>query len=134
MLSICDKAPFKYLYRLLLTARYKKITKICAKLMEQGHIVFSPITHSHPVATIGNLPHLAHAFWLKQDKFWVDACDELWVYEGYPYLDSYGVLQELSWAIKDKKPIFFCNDKGEATYQVVGYENRKLQLIQMNNQ
>jgi hypothetical protein len=102
--------------------------------MAQGHIVFSPITHSHPVATIGKLPHLAHSFWLRQDKFWVDACSEVWVYEGYPFLKSYGVLQELSWALKDKKPIYLCDKKGQPTYRVVGESNRKLQLISLDNQ
>jgi hypothetical protein len=42
-----------------------------AQLMEAGHVVFSPLSHSHRIAHyIDN--HLDHEFWLKQCLPFVD--------------------------------------------------------------
>lgn len=93
--------------------RSRKITKVCAKIMSDGNIVFSPITHSHYIAVLGNLPALSHTFWLEQDKFWVDACDEIWVFDGLPWETSYGVKREIEWGLEQKKPVRFVNKQGK---------------------
>lgn len=51
-----------------------------AKLMEQGYIVFSPISHSHPISKMMKT-ELAndHDFWLSQDLPFMDICDYLYV-------------------------------------------------------
>lgn len=54
--------------------------KLAAKLMQQGNIVFSPISHSHMIAD--NLPeHLrfSQKFWMKQDLPILEKCDELFI-------------------------------------------------------
>ena len=46
--------------------RFRKINEVAGILMQQGHAVFSPISHSHPISlTIDN--SLDNNFWLKQD-------------------------------------------------------------------
>jgi Domain of unknown function (DUF1937) len=46
--------------------------------MNDGHIVFSPISHSHPIAVSNKLP--GHwEFWKKFDESFIEWCDELHV-------------------------------------------------------
>jgi len=46
--------------------RFKKINEVAGKLMLDGHIVFSPISHSHPISlTIDN--GMDADFYLRQD-------------------------------------------------------------------
>lgn len=47
--------------------RFKKANEAAAKLMSEGHIVFSPISHSHPIAVTGKIDALDCGFWLDQD-------------------------------------------------------------------
>ena len=35
---------------------FRIANEVSAKLMNEGHIVFSPISHSHPIAIAHNLP------------------------------------------------------------------------------
>lgn len=54
--------------------------KVSAILMAQGHVVFSPISHSHPIAD--HLPdklRFSHDFWMKQDLPILAKCDALYV-------------------------------------------------------
>ena len=48
-------------------AAWLEACRIAARLMRAGVNVFSPIAHSHPIAMHGNLDHLSHDLWLKQD-------------------------------------------------------------------
>lgn len=54
--------------------------KVSAQLMNRGYRVFSPITLCHPIAE-----HLKEElrtdskFWLDQDLYWIEHCDELFV-------------------------------------------------------
>lgn len=36
--------------------RFQQANVTAAKLLHQGHIVFSPVSHSHPIALASNLP------------------------------------------------------------------------------
>ena len=77
-----------------------------AKLISQGHIVFSPISHSHPIAKAGNLPG-GFEFWWKQNKSFLDWCDEVVVLMVEGWLESSGVQREVHYATKIQKPVHF---------------------------
>ena len=36
--------------------RFKMANRAAAKLMGEGHIIYSPISHTHPIAVEGDLP------------------------------------------------------------------------------
>jgi len=36
--------------------RYREVNKAAAQLISEGHHVFSPISHTHPIAQAGDLP------------------------------------------------------------------------------
>jgi len=83
--------------------------------MNQGHIVFSPISHSHPIAQCCNMPK-DWEFWQEFDKYFIEWCDEVWVC--YPVnwssdfcLNSVGVKSEMMMANGLKKSICFISDQ-----------------------
>ena len=72
--------------------------------MQNGHIVFSPISHSHPISlTMDN--SLSHEFWLNQDKSFVEWADEIYVLCLPGWDKSKGINIELGWAKEMGKKI-----------------------------
>lgn len=85
--------------------------KVAAQLMSVGHVVFSPISHSHPIAS--NLPDelkTDSAWWMGQDLPFVEWADALYVvvigeYGADLIENSKGVQIEIAHAKKHSKPI-----------------------------
>ena len=48
--------------------RVRKSAQAAAKLIQYGHIVFCPVTHSHLIAKHGALGPFDHDLWMEQDK------------------------------------------------------------------
>ena len=90
---------------------FKIANKVCADLMSKGHVVFSPISHSHPVAD--HLPKELRTdsnWWMEQDLPFVEWADEVHVvcigeYGCNLIEDSAGVQLEISHAKQYRKPI-----------------------------
>lgn len=76
-----------------------------AKLIRQGYFVFSPIAHSHPIAVHGDLDKLDHKLWLEQDERIMDAAAGLIVLRMPGWQHSKGVLSEIAYFERAKKPI-----------------------------
>ena len=57
---------------------FEVANKIAAKLMAEGHIVFSPISHTHPIALAGDLPK-GWSYWKKFDESFIEWCDQLFI-------------------------------------------------------
>ena len=72
-----------------------------------GHNVFSPITHSHPIAKLGVKG--TWDYWQKIDYQFIDWADEVWVLipkEGLTsVLKSTGVVAECKYALQHNKKI-----------------------------
>lgn len=47
--------------------RFRAACMATAELMLDGHVAYSPIAHSHPVATIGGIDPMHNFDWLGQD-------------------------------------------------------------------
>ena len=52
--------------------RFEAANRAAGKLMAQGHIVFSPISHTHPIAEACNLP-LGWEYWQQFDRAYLAA-------------------------------------------------------------
>ena len=67
------------------------------RLMCAGHVVFSPVAHSHPVAqSVKEMPK-DHEFWMRQDlSFLRDWAEELWVLTLPGWETSRGVREEIA--------------------------------------
>lgn len=106
-----SKFPLNLIYRLILSSRFRRVSRVAGKLMSKGYITFSPITHCHPIGVLGaDITTLDHSFWLKQDKYWVDVCDILMIYNRYPWEESYGVKREIEWATDQGKQVIVIDD------------------------
>lgn len=85
--------------------------KVSAQLMSKGHVVFSPISHSHPIAD--HLPDELRTnsdWWMTQDLPMVDWADEIHVVcigeYGHDLIEgSKGVQMEIKHAKSTNKPI-----------------------------
>ena len=83
--------------------RYYQACRAAAKLMEQGHVVFSPIAHSHGIARF--IESHDHDFWMKQDLEFLHYADELIILTLPGWKESKGVLHEIRVAAKWGLPI-----------------------------
>lgn len=88
---------------------YFQATRATALILKSGYNVFSPITHSHPLAEYG-LPE-RWEFWEKIDYQFLDWADELWVLipeEGPRMVEkSTGVQAEIKYAEAKDMPIVY---------------------------
>jgi len=85
--------------------------KVAAKLMKEGHIVFSPISHSHVIADyLDNNLRTSQKFWMYQDIPILKVCSELHVIvigkDGQKLIsESKGCMREIREAKDERKPV-----------------------------
>jgi hypothetical protein len=89
------------------TRRYKAVCKKAAELMQEGHCVFAPIAHSHPIEVHGMDVVEGHDFWLKQDAAVLERCTKLVVYKMPGWKKSIGIAWEMNFAKENNIPIEF---------------------------
>ena len=86
--------------------RAKIADVICATLMKEGYLVFSPISQCHHIAEKYDLPK-GYEYWKELDESFIDWSDEVFVIP-YPGWDiSVGVTMERRYAEKTNKPVKF---------------------------
>jgi hypothetical protein len=74
--------------------RFGMANRAAAKLILEGHTVFSPLSHSHPIAETGLIgPH--DPTWYQQDLEFLRLCSELRVLCLSGWRESRGVLAEV---------------------------------------
>ena len=94
--------------------RYEIANCISAYLMRMGAIVFSPITHSHPLVKYG-LP-TDYKYWKTQDESFMDICTSIIVITLDGYEESNGVNSEIMYMTNSGKPVHYL-DLEELTKQ-----------------
>lgn len=96
--------------------------QVAAKLMQEGNVVFSPISHSHPIQQHVDKKNWNHDFWMKQDLPILKICDRITfvVIKSYNGEDvqgeemlrnSFGCKEELMYATLLNKEISFVTHK-----------------------
>ena len=88
---------------------FEMANKIASKLMNEGKIVYSPISHNHPIAEQEGLPH-GWDFWEKYDTVFVGWCDVLYVCKIKGWEESIGVKAEIKIAKELKKKIKYLEE------------------------
>lgn len=87
--------------------RFETINKIAADILRLGFHVYSPISHTHPIAMVaGDLPN-TWEFWEQYDIEFLKWADQLWVYMADGWKESKGVQAEIRLAMMMGKPVFF---------------------------
>lgn len=89
--------PYSHPMEGIRKARFRAANITAARLMAEGHVVYSAISMSHPIAVENDLG-LDWSFWKPNDVFFIGACDEMFVLQ-YPGWDqSEGVKAEIALA------------------------------------
>ncbi len=93
-------------------SRFKAACKAAAKLMVEGHAVFAPISHSHPIDLEFDVPK-SGAFWKAQDIPLLRHASRMVVLQIPGWAESRGIAWELEMARSLNIPIEFM----EAVYE-----------------
>ncbi len=109
MKKIYLATPYTDVDPVVRTARFCAVNRVAARLMSQGHLVFSPISHTHPIALAGDLPK-GWEFWAAYDLTFIEWADELHVYMQDGWENSVGVTAELALAKKMNKPVVYIEE------------------------
>ena len=91
--------------------RYEIGCEVSAKLMREGHFIFSPIAHGHGIADFG-LPR-EFEYWRGYCELTLGRCDELFLLMIDGWQASTGVEHELSFADQRGIPIKILDQFGE---------------------
>jgi nucleoside 2-deoxyribosyltransferase len=84
--------------------REYQLTRAAAIFAKHGHIVYSPITHSAPLARTG--VKLTHEEWIEFDRPFMELCTRCVVVPLDGWILSRGVKAELEYFAKANKPVF----------------------------
>ena len=79
--------------------RVSQADKKAAELMESGNLVFSPLSHSHPISNHCIVDPTNHDFWLEQDLWILDICDEMHILCLPGWDESKGIKTEIEHAV-----------------------------------
>jgi hypothetical protein len=99
-------SPYSHADLKVMEERYTRVCKYAAELMAQGHRVFSPIAHSHPIAEF--MPDALRTdfeFWMKQDLPILRYANELAVLMLAGWQMSRGIRREIEYAAAVGVPI-----------------------------
>lgn len=100
--------PYSHKDKKVRLARFNAVNKKAGELMLQGYVVFSPISHSHPIALTMESDKVCNLdFWMLQDLPFLDWADELWVLQLDGWDMSKGVNAEIKKMQGIEKPVRF---------------------------
>jgi len=87
--------PYSHPHPAIREERFNAVTKVAAELLSEGHLVFSPITHAHPMAEVGDLPR-NWEFWEKFDRAYLQHSYKIIVLQLDGWKTSTGVAAEVA--------------------------------------
>lgn len=96
--------PYSHSDPAVMEARFDLACRIAGALMSAGHVVFSPIAHTHPIAVRCSLPR-GFDFWQKYDEEMLAASDKLLVAMMDGWKESKGVSAEIEIALRLGKQV-----------------------------
>lgn len=97
--------PYSHPDPKVMEERFERLTAYAAKLMAAGEIVYSPITHNHPIAIRHSLPR-DWSYWKQFDCFFLKHAKQVRVYLLDGWTESVGVAAECELASTLGIPIF----------------------------
>ncbi len=104
-MKIYLEAPYAHPVPKIREMRVELVNRKAARLMEEGNLVFSPLSHSHPISKQGEADSCPHDFWLRQDLWILEICDEMHIYCLIGWEDSKGIAIEKAHAQKLNIPV-----------------------------
>lgn len=95
--------------------RFTRMNHFAARLIEAGWPVFSPITHSHPIALHMPPEENNWATWIAQDYAILEKCSRVFCLMADGWRESQGVSGELDFCRRNEIPIVYLEDVDELT-------------------
>ena len=123
MIKVYLACPFSHSDPKVRAYRAKMADKMASKLMMQGYLVFSPLSHSVPISKYTDVDPCDHDFWLRQDLWILDVCDEFHILCIDGWHDSHGLKVELERAKEKGLKIYYHIPKKD-TYGTFSKENQ----------
>lgn len=95
--------------------RFNRVTAAAAALIRRGHVVFSPITMTHPIDLVlaGESNTLGSDFWVQFDQTFMDRCDSFVLLPLDGWQESRGVLREMDYFITQGKSCWVLSQDSE---------------------
>lgn len=101
-------SPYTHEDPAVMEERFQRVNKAAGVLLEQGHNIFSPISHFHPIAKAHNLP-TEWEFWKRIDEIYISLSKQLWVLTQDGWKTSVGVNAEMEIARSQELQIWLVN-------------------------
>jgi len=98
--------PYSSTDLLIQKERFKKVSKFAGQLVQAGNLVYSPISHSAPMAWENKMGAKFSA-WEELDYFYLSRADIVIVYMLEGWEESVGIEQELLMAVEIAKPVIY---------------------------
>jgi len=111
-------SPYSHPSRSMRSYRFLQACRAAARLMRKGHVVFSPIAHSHPVARYGGLDEMDGALWQQQDAPMLALAHEVWVLMIEGWRESRGIQAEIAWAVEHGRAVRYLNEDADEPIEV----------------
>jgi len=86
--------PFSHDDEKVMVQRFDAVTLFCGKLIADGYHVYSPITHTWPMAQVTNM-RTDWDFWEENCRLYLSKCDKLIVLMLNGWKESKGVQSEI---------------------------------------
>lgn len=86
--------PYTHPRKSVIEDRFIKVCKMAGKLMNDGYIVYSPITHCHPIAMVCKLP-TDWKFWKNIDETFLKLSHKMYILMLDGWQDSTGIKNEV---------------------------------------
>lgn len=86
--------PYQHVDRSVMVERFNTVNCVAARLMAEGRYIFSPISHTHPIAECGDLPR-GWEYWHGYDRAMLSCCSTLIVLRLPGWDESIGVQAEI---------------------------------------
>lgn len=84
--------------------RHEAVNRVAGMLMKKGMLVFSPISHTHPIAVECDMPK-GWDFWHAYDRAFIEASERIIVLMLEGWQDSVGVKAEIAIAAELGIPV-----------------------------
>jgi len=84
--------------------RFEAVNRCAADLMRLGHVVYSPISHNHPIALAHDFPK-GWEFWGRMDEVFIRLAHKVYILQLPGWQESEGVRAEIALAQRFYKPI-----------------------------
>ena len=98
MIKVYLACPYSHIDKSVREHRVERVNKKAAELMMSGYLVFSPLSHSHPISEHCDVDPCDNGFWLRQDLWILKFCDELHILCLPGWDESKGIKAEIEYA------------------------------------